>query len=159
MLLIPAAFTNAPDTVNIIPTTLTLASVGDTDGTFAVDLKNARGVALPRDAANWSSHDVTIARALGGVITAVGAGTTWIVAVSPENSMRRDSVLVTVTNAASSVTVSPDPAPALTALGTTRTFTAVVRLQREGRNQVEIIAQDPAGNETVARRDAFLELF
>ena len=38
-------------------------------------------------------------------------------------------------------------------------FTAVVRLQREGRNQVEIIAQDPAGNETVARRDAFLELF
>ncbi len=39
------------------------------------------------------------------------------------------------------------------------TFTAVVRLHREGRNQLEIIAQDPAGNETVARREAFLEVF
>lgn len=39
------------------------------------------------------------------------------------------------------------------------TFTAVVRLHREGRNQLEIIAQDPAGNETVARRDAYLEVF
>jgi hypothetical protein len=39
------------------------------------------------------------------------------------------------------------------------TFTAVVRLHRDGRNQLEIIAQDPAGNETVARRDAYLEVF
>jgi hypothetical protein len=38
-------------------------------------------------------------------------------------------------------------------------FTAVVRLHREGRNQLEIVAQDPAGNETVARREAFLEVF
>jgi len=39
------------------------------------------------------------------------------------------------------------------------TFTAVVRLHRDGRNQLEIVAQDPAGNETVARREAFLEVF
>ena len=90
--------TNAPDTVNIVPTDLTLASVGDTDGGFAVDLKNALGASLPRTAANWSSHDVTIARALDGVITAVGPGTTYIVAVSPENATRRDSVRVTVTS-------------------------------------------------------------
>jgi hypothetical protein len=38
-------------------------------------------------------------------------------------------------------------------------FTAVVRLSRDGRNQLEIVAQDPAGNETVARREAFLEVF
>ncbi|MCZ6651201.1 MAG: hypothetical protein O7D35_11100 [Acidobacteria bacterium] len=39
------------------------------------------------------------------------------------------------------------------------TFTAVVRLHKEGRNQLEIIAQDPAGNETVARREAYLDVF
>ncbi|MFQ5668943.1 MAG: hypothetical protein ACE5HD_00305 [Acidobacteriota bacterium] len=39
------------------------------------------------------------------------------------------------------------------------TFTAVVRLHREGRNRLEIVAQDPAGNETVARREAYLEVF
>ncbi len=38
-------------------------------------------------------------------------------------------------------------------------FTAVVRLHRDGPNQLEIIAQDPAGNETVTRREAFLEVF
>jgi hypothetical protein len=38
-------------------------------------------------------------------------------------------------------------------------FTAVVRLHRDGRSMLEIIAQDPAGNETVARREAFLEVF
>jgi hypothetical protein len=38
-------------------------------------------------------------------------------------------------------------------------FTAVVRLHRDGRSVLEIIAQDPAGNETVARREAFLEVF
>lgn len=121
--------TNAPDTVNIVPADLTLASVGDSDGTFAVELKNALGAALPRTAANWSSQDVTIARALDGVITAVGPGTTYIVAVSPENANRRDSVRVTVTNAAASVVVTPDPAATMTALGATTTFTAVVRNQ------------------------------
>lgn len=34
-----------------------------------------------------------------------------------------------------------------------------IRLHRNGRNQLEIIAQDPAGNETVARREAYLEVF
>ena len=38
-------------------------------------------------------------------------------------------------------------------------FTAVVRLHRDGRSILEIIAQDPAGNETVSRREAFLEVF
>ncbi|MFQ5719797.1 MAG: hypothetical protein ACE5IK_09635, partial [Acidobacteriota bacterium] len=39
------------------------------------------------------------------------------------------------------------------------TFTAVVRLHQDGRNLLEIVAQDPAGNETVARREAFLDVF
>ena len=119
--------TNAPDTVNIIPTTLTLASVGDTDGTFAVDFKNARGVALPRTAVNWSSQDITIARVTAGTITAVGAGSTYIVGVSPENTLRRDSLLVTVTNSATTVVVSPAAPPTLNAIGATTTLTATVR--------------------------------
>ena len=38
-------------------------------------------------------------------------------------------------------------------------FTAVVRLRKEGRNDLEIVAQDPAGNETRMRRHVFLESF
>ena len=39
------------------------------------------------------------------------------------------------------------------------TFTAVVRLHQDGRNLLEIVAQDPAGNETVARREVYLDVF
>jgi adhesin/invasin len=119
--------TNAPDTVNIVPGSIVFPNVGDVDGTFAVDFKNARGVALPRDAVNWSSQDITIARVLAGTITATGVGSTYIVGVSPENTQRRDSVLVTVTNAAASITISPAAPATLTAFGSTTTFTAVVR--------------------------------
>lgn len=119
--------TNAPDTVNIIPTDLTLPSIGDVDGTFAVDFKNARGVALPRTAVNWSSQDITIARVIDGIITATGGGITYVVGVSPENALRRDSVRVTVTNAAATVTVTPAGPLTSNALGQTMSFTATVR--------------------------------
>jgi hypothetical protein len=38
-------------------------------------------------------------------------------------------------------------------------FTAVVRMKREGRNELEIIAQDQAGNQTRLRRTVFVESF
>ncbi len=38
-------------------------------------------------------------------------------------------------------------------------FNAVVRLQREGLNEVVLVAQDNAGNETKATRTAFVEVF
>jgi hypothetical protein len=38
-------------------------------------------------------------------------------------------------------------------------FTAVVRMKREGRNEVEIVAQDTAGNETRLKRVVFVESF
>ena len=38
-------------------------------------------------------------------------------------------------------------------------FTAVVRLKREGRNDLEIVAQDRSGNETRLRRAVFVESF
>lgn len=39
------------------------------------------------------------------------------------------------------------------------TFTAVIRMKHEGKNDVEIIAQDSAGNETRLQRSAFVEAF
>jgi len=38
-------------------------------------------------------------------------------------------------------------------------FTAVVRMKRDGVNQVEIVAQDPAGNTTRMRRSAYVESY
>ena len=38
-------------------------------------------------------------------------------------------------------------------------FTAVVRMKREGRNEIEIIAQDTAGNETRLKKSVFVESF
>lgn len=38
-------------------------------------------------------------------------------------------------------------------------FTAVVRLKRDGLNEVEIVAQDPAGNRTRMRRNVYVESF
>lgn len=38
-------------------------------------------------------------------------------------------------------------------------FTAVVRLKRDGVNEVEIVAQDPAGNRSRMRRSAYVESF
>jgi hypothetical protein len=38
-------------------------------------------------------------------------------------------------------------------------FTAVVRLKRDGMNEVEIVAQDPAGNQNRMRRSVYVESF
>ena len=39
------------------------------------------------------------------------------------------------------------------------TFTAVIRLKNEGFNQIEIVAQDHAGNTTRARKRVYVEAF
>jgi hypothetical protein len=39
------------------------------------------------------------------------------------------------------------------------TFTAVIRMKHEGKNDVEIVAQDAAGNETRLKRSAFVESY
>ncbi|MBI4421280.1 MAG: Ig-like domain-containing protein, partial [Gemmatimonadetes bacterium] len=69
---------NAPDTVIIFPTSVTLASVLDQD-TPAVRLRNALGDSLARGAAQWLSDDATIAQVSGdGVITAIARGLTKV---------------------------------------------------------------------------------
>ena len=39
------------------------------------------------------------------------------------------------------------------------TFTAVIRMKREGKNDIEIVAQDSAGNETRERRSVFFDAY
>jgi adhesin/invasin len=121
--------TNHPDLVDILPTAVTLASVGDTLPPIGFDFRNGRGVALPRSSVIWSSANESVARTSAdgqGTIVAVGAGETFVKAVSPGNPARRDSVFVTVTNAATSVTITPAFPPALTSLGSTIQFTSTV---------------------------------
>jgi hypothetical protein len=121
---------NAPAFVDITPDAgVTLNSIGDTFSP-GFDFRNGRGVALPRTSVTWSSADPTIASVSGdglGTITAVGPGGTFIKAVSPGDPLKRDSIFVTVTNAATTIVATPSPAPTLTAFGSTVTFSATVK--------------------------------
>lgn len=97
--------TNAPDTINITPTTITIPSVGDAvvpPGTF----RNALGAALPRTSAQWLSDDAGIVSVTSaGIVTAVGRGTTLVRARNALNTARQDSVSITVTDAPDSINV------------------------------------------------------
>jgi adhesin/invasin len=120
--------TNAPDTVRIVPDTIFLTNVGDVNSTFAVDFKNGLGATLPKSSVAWTTANVNVADvAVGtGAISAVGSGTTYVLAVSPENPLRRDSVYVVVTNNSASMNVTPGTTQTLTALGATLDFDATV---------------------------------
>ena len=96
--------TNHPATINIAATDLTLASIGDKDSTFVVDLRNGRGVALARNTAIWRSSNVSVVQTTAdgrGIIEAIAPGQAYVKAISPgaDSLLVRDSVLVTVTNA------------------------------------------------------------
>ncbi len=123
---------NSPDQVNIVPGEATLASINDSLVPELV-VTNARGVALGASSLLWSSDDALVARVTAtGTIIATGSGATYIKAVSPTNSTRRDSILITVTNAPATVVLN-DNRDTLTALGRTRTYTATVRNARGAR--------------------------
>ncbi|MEX2179474.1 MAG: invasin domain 3-containing protein, partial [Gemmatimonadaceae bacterium] len=122
---------NHPATVRIIPDTITLASIGDRNSTFVVDFQNSLGVALGRDAVNWRSDDISIARMSAdglGHIIAVAPGETVVRAITKgaDSATVRDGVIVVVTNAAASMTVTPDTPPTITAFGNTIDFDANV---------------------------------
>lgn len=120
--------TNAPETLNIIPIDTSMTSTGDTI-TIPVDFRNSRGVSLPPTSATWSSTDASIVRVTAdgsGRAIAMGTGDAFVLAVSPVNPARRDSVLITVTNAPASITTSPSSAQTLTAFGATIQFSATV---------------------------------
>ena len=124
--------TNAADQVNIVLGEATLASVNDSLVPQVV-VTNARGVALGASSLLWSSDDVAVARVTAtGTIIATGIGSTFIKAVSAINSTRRDSILISVTNAPATVVLS-DNRDTLTSVGRIRTYTVTVRNARGAR--------------------------
>ena len=95
--------TNAPASIDIVPTTVSLSYLGDTLSPDIV-VRNARGDLLSRDLVIWSSDAPAVATVSpSGRITAMGAGTTLVRAAS---GAVRDSVLVTVTNDPVSIVLS-----------------------------------------------------
>lgn len=121
---------NAVAQVDLVPSVLTLASVGDTV-VPAVVVRTARGQDLPSGAASWRSANAAIASVLAGVVTARAAGETFVVAESPTYADRRDSVLVVVTDAPATLRLTAER-DTLTALGQTRVYGTDVRNARGG---------------------------
>lgn len=121
--------TNAPFFVDIVSTNAVLASLGDSL-TPPVDFRNARGASLARSAVTWSSDDPLVVRVTaGGIIIARDTGTTTIRATNPYDAAKRDSIIVTSTNAPASIVLSGS-LDTMTASGQTLVYTDTVRNAR-----------------------------
>src|SRR6185503_269904 len=98
------------------------------NSTFSVDFRNALGASLGKNSVSWSTANASVADVQPGTgnITAVGPGITYILAVNPENTQRRDSVFVVVTNDPASMTVTPSAPQTITAFGNSIDFNATV---------------------------------
>lgn len=120
---------NAVAHVDIVPDLATLASVGDSI-IPAASIRNAAGAELTRTAATWSTDDAGVARVTaGGIVIATGAGETIVRATSAQDPSRRDSLTVTVTNAAASVVIER-ATDVMTTVGESRQYSAEVRNAR-----------------------------
>ncbi len=119
---------NLPVAVDLVPTAVTLASIGDAV-TLATNIRNARGKQLGAGSVQWSSTAPSVATVGTGFVSALGTGTAYILAVDSLNTARRDSTLITVTNAPASVTLDRH-LDTLFALTTKRQFTATVKNAR-----------------------------
>lgn len=95
--------TNAPASVDIIPTSVQLGFLGDTI-TPAVEVRNARGNLISTDVLTWASDNATIASVSpAGRITAHSIGFTYVRAAA---GGARDSVRVEVENGPQSIAIS-----------------------------------------------------
>lgn len=112
--------TQTVSTVTVTPTTATLESIGETVQLTAA-VKDAYGNAVEGTTANWTSSTPGIAAVSGtGLVTAVANGTTQIIATA---GTKTDTVNITVSQKAASVTLTPESAD-LTLIGDTATFKA-----------------------------------
>ncbi|MBI4501572.1 MAG: Ig-like domain-containing protein [Gemmatimonadetes bacterium] len=113
--------TNTPAVVSIVPVADTLVSIGETRQP-AVDIRNGRGASLSRGSVSWSSDNTAVATVdLSGTVTARGNGATYVRAYS---GTLKDSLQIIVDQRAASVVISPDPVPAITAIGAQRQLAA-----------------------------------
>jgi uncharacterized protein YjdB len=118
--------TNLPTFIDITLDNITLASVNDFS-TLAATLRNALGASLPSTAATWTSDDPLIALVTSdGTVTAKAPGTTKVRAVNPGNAAIKDSITVTVSNAAATITLTPNTTQTLASLGQTLNVSTTV---------------------------------
>lgn len=112
------------DSVDVTPNAPpALTAIGATVALSAAAFRT--GAALPGATFTWSSSAPSVATvSTTGLVTALSAGTTWIRAVSGTG---RDSVSVTVTISAASITLEPAVDTVDNTTTVTRTFTATVR--------------------------------
>ena len=103
-----------PTTVALIPDTVRFTAFGQT-AQLAAEVREQAGRVMAEATVSWSSGDTLVAVVdSAGLVTAVGAGTTSVTAVAGDLS---DAVVVTVTQSAAVVVVSP--AESTIALGDT----------------------------------------
>ena len=119
--------TNAPALVRMLVASDTLTFIGDTV-TPPVRIENARRDPLPRTRVRWDARPSGIVSVTeNGFVTARATGTAWVVASGP---VARDSMRITVTNLAASVTIdglASGVVDTIPTLGRTLTYTATVR--------------------------------
>ncbi|HEX2718564.1 MAG TPA: right-handed parallel beta-helix repeat-containing protein [Gemmatimonadaceae bacterium] len=119
--------TNVPALVRMLVANDTLIYLGDTL-TPPIRIENARRDPLPRTRVLWQSRPTGIVSVTdAGFVTALATGTTWLIASGP---VARDSMRLTVTNLAASVTIDGLAAgvvDTMTAPGQTLVYTATVR--------------------------------
>lgn len=131
---------NLPETVEIIPVDVTLASILDTL-IPEVDIRNARGDPLERSSVTWTVLDPAVVTvSASGVIVARGKGSTVVRATNPLNAAQQDELGVEVTNAPETITLNRD-SDILSAPTKTLDYNAVLRNSRgalipEGQEQV-----------------------
>ena len=108
-----------PTTITLSPDTVRFTALGQT-AQLAAEVQDQVGRVMAEASVSWSSGDTLVAVVdSAGLVTAVDGGTTTVAAVAGDVS---DTVVVTVTQSAGSVVVSP--AEGTIALGDTLRFTA-----------------------------------
>ncbi|HEX8849300.1 MAG TPA: hypothetical protein VF761_07210 [Gemmatimonadaceae bacterium] len=119
--------TNAPRVVKMLLSVDTLSVLGEQE-LLPVRILNAINDTLPRTRVHWESRDTRVATVSSlGEVTAMGSGSTWVVAWADS---ARDSTQIVVYNVAASVTIdgAPNAIPdTIPTPGSSIAYTATVR--------------------------------
>jgi len=109
---------NDPNTITIDQGPATLTAYGEALA-YTAAIRNVNGGIIPNEPTTWSSTDPGVATITqAGVATAVGRGSTTIIAASTNFPAITDDVPLTITNDAVSINVSPANAEILDLGGT-----------------------------------------
>ncbi len=140
--------TNAPAVVRMLLSVDTLTFIGDTTSP-PVRIENERRDPLPRYRVAWTSRPSGIVSLTEeGLVTALATGTTWVVASGP---VARDSIRITVTNLAASVTIDGLAVGVIDTIPTIgRSLTYVATVRNESGNVVSYPTTWSSGNGSVA---------